>query len=73
VSNYVDLDALWRVAALSAIFAIGVVALYALGLRALATGADGAAAGPARRTAGYACFALCLGAVLVGIWVMLDK
>ena len=45
MSDYIDLDALWRVAVLSAAFGIGVVGLYALGLRALATGETGSEAG----------------------------
>jgi hypothetical protein len=73
VSDIVDLDALWRVAVLSAAFGVGVVGLYALALRALVAGEEGADAGRTRRIAGYACFALCLVVVLLGIRVMLDK
>jgi hypothetical protein len=73
VTDYVDLDALWRVAALSAAFAVGVAGLYALGLRAMAAGENGAVAGRGRRAVAYACFGLCLVVVLLGIKVMLDK
>lgn len=73
MSDYVDLDALWRVAVLSAAFAVGIAGLYALGLRAIATGRDGAVAGRGRRAVAYACFGLCLVVVLFGIKVMLDK
>ena len=73
MSDYVDLDALWRVAVLSATFAIGVAGLYALGLRALVAGRDGAVAGRGRRAVAYGCFGLCLAVVLFGIKVMLDK
>ena len=45
MSDYIDLDALWRVAVLSAAFGVGVVGLYALGLRALAP-APAPATGP---------------------------
>jgi hypothetical protein len=73
VSDFIDLDALWKVAVLSAGFGAGVVALYALGLRALATGDAGGEAGRGRRAVAYGCFALCLVVVLFGIRVMLDK
>lgn len=73
MSDYIDLDALWRVAVLSASFGVGVVGLYALGLRALATGESGAEAGRGRRAVGWACFALCGAVILFGIKVMLDK
>jgi hypothetical protein len=73
VSDIVDLDALWRVAVLSAAFGVGVVCLYALGIRALVTGEGDGEAGRTRRIAGYACFALCLVVILFGIRVLLDK
>lgn len=73
MSDYVDLDALWRVAVLSAAFGVGVVVLYALGLRALATGGSGAQPGRGRRVAAWGCFTLCAVAVLFGIRVMLAK
>jgi hypothetical protein len=73
VTDYIDLDALWRVAVLSAAFAVGVSGLYALGLRALVAGKDGAVAGRGRRAVAYACFGLCLAVVLFGIKVMLAK
>ncbi len=73
MSDYIDLDALWRVAVLSAAFGVGVVGLYALGLRAIATGASGAQAGPVRRVVAWGCFVLCAVVVLFGIKVMLDK
>jgi len=73
VTDYIDLDALWRVAVLSATFGVGVVALYALGLRALSTGESGSEPGRGRRAAAWACFVLCAAVVLLGIRVMLDK
>jgi hypothetical protein len=73
VSDYIDLDALWRVAVLSAAFGVGVVGLYALGLRALATGQEGTEAGRVRRVVAWGCFVLCAVAVVFGIRVMLDK
>jgi hypothetical protein len=73
VSDYIDLDALWRVAVLSAAFGVGVVGLYSLGLRALAAEGPGAHPGRARRAAAWACFALCAVVVVVGVKVMLAK
>jgi hypothetical protein len=73
VSSYIDLDALWRVAVLSATFGVGVVGLYALGLRALATDGAETQHGRARRAVAWACFALCAVVVVVGIKVMLAK
>jgi len=73
VSDYIDLDALWRVAVLSAAFGIGVVGLYALGIRAMATTEGGAEPGRGRRALSFACFGLCAVAIVFGIWVMLDK
>ena len=73
MSDYVDLDALWRVAVLSAAFGVGVVGLYALGLRAMATGGADGDAGRTRKIVSWACFVLCLAVVLFGIRVLLDK
>ena len=73
MSDYIDLDALWRVAVLSAAFGIGVVGLYALGIRAMATTEGGAEPGRGRRALSFVCFGLCAVAIVFGIWVMLDK
>ena len=73
MSDYIDLDALWRVAVLSATFGVGVVCLYALGIRTMATTEGGAEPGRGRRAVSIACFALCLAVIVFGIWVMLDK
>ena len=74
MSDFIDLDALWRVAVLSAAFGAGIVGLYALGLRVLvAEGPDGAPVGRVRRALGIACLVACLAVVLFGIRVMLDK
>lgn len=73
MSDIIDVEALWQVAALSAAFGVGVVGLYALGLRALAGGEAGAPVGRGRRLLSLACFAVCLLVVAFGIRVMLDK
>jgi hypothetical protein len=74
VTGYVDWDALWRVAALSAAFGVGVVALYAFGVVAGTPpdGASGTVSG-VRRAVAVACFTVCLVVIAFGVWVMLDK
>ncbi len=72
MSTWVDWDALWRVAALSAAFGVGVVGLYALGVVAT-TAPDGETVGRVRKAAGIACFVVCLVIIVFGIQVMLDK
>lgn len=73
MSTWVDLDALWRVAALSAGFGVGVVGLYALGVAAITAPEGSAAVGTLRRGAAYACFGVCLCVIAFGVWVMLSK
>lgn len=73
MSTYLDLDALWRVAALSAGFGVGVVGLYALGVAASAGPAGGGTAGPLRRATAYVCFGICACVIVFGVWVMLQK
>lgn len=73
MSAYLDFDALWRVAALSAGFGVGVVGLYALGVAASAAPEGGGAVGRLRRATAYACFGVCLCVIAFGVWVMLQK
>lgn len=73
MSQYVDIDALWRVAALSLVFGVGVVGLYALGIAATTASSEGGSVSALRRGFGYACFAVCLGVIVVGVRVMLTK
>ncbi len=73
MSQYVDLDALWRVATLSLVFGVGVVGLYALGLAATTASSEGGSVSALRRGLGYACFAVCLGVIVFGVRVMLAK
>ena len=59
---------------LSAAFGIGVVGLYALGLRALVTGEADADAGRGRRIARLGVLRpVRRRSLLFGIWVLLDK
>lgn len=73
MSAYIDLDALWRVAALSLGFGVGVVGLYALGVAAITAPQAGVAVSPVRRGVAYACFGVCLCVIAFGVWVMLSK
>lgn len=73
MSDYIDLDALWRVALLSAAFGVGVVGLYALGVAASVAPEGGGPPGVLRRGASWACFGVCIVVIAVGVWVMLDK
>ena len=73
MSGYVDWDALWRVAALSAAFGVGVVGLYAAGVAATVAPDGATTASRGRRVLAGACFAVCLAVIAFGIRVMLDK
>ncbi|MBT0994514.1 hypothetical protein KIN34_09465 [Cellulomonas sp. DKR-3] len=61
----VDGGALGRVVLLSLLIGAGLPAVFAVGVRFLAP-VDGRAA-VARRVAGWACFAVCLAAVALGV------
>lgn len=73
MSTYIDFDALWRVAVLSAAFGVSVVGLYALGVAASVAPEGTGSASPLRRGVSYACFTVCLVIIAIGVWVMLDK
>ena len=72
------LEALWQVALAGLLLGAGIPALFALGMRSLASGrtvtANGAEfTGPpsaAGRAGAYVCFGLCVAAVLFGIVVI---
>ncbi|MGD9695077.1 MAG: hypothetical protein AB7V42_05390 [Thermoleophilia bacterium] len=72
MSDYLDLDSLWRVAVLSLCFGAGVVGLYAVAIAGLAGDAEGRRGRGARAVAAL-CLAGCAAAVVTGIWVMLSK
>ncbi|GIE82302.1 hypothetical protein Aph02nite_82520 [Actinoplanes philippinensis] len=61
------LEGAWKVLLAGLILGAGLPALFAVGIRSLAYGADGPARRPAGTVAGYACFALVLAGVLLGI------
>lgn len=65
MSEWVDVEALAKVVVVSLVLGAGIPALFALGVRAFATG-DGAR--PVLRTvAGYACMVLVAAAIVLGI------
>jgi hypothetical protein len=71
VGDYIDLQALGLVMLTSLGGGVGLVALYAFGIRALAAGQD-----DGRRLAtavGLLSFVLVVVGVLVGLYVLLDK
>jgi uncharacterized membrane-anchored protein len=71
VGDYIDLQALGLVMLTSLGGGVGLVALYAFGIRALAAGQD-----DGRRVAtvvGLLSFVLVVVGVLVGLYVLLDK
>jgi len=71
VGDYLDLRALSLVVLTSLVGGVGLVALYAFGIRALAAGQD-----DGRRLAtavGLLSFVLVVVGVLVGLYVLLDK
>jgi hypothetical protein len=77
MSSYIDLSALWHVALFGLVFGAGVVACYALGLvgasrLAVARERGGASvAAPAFMAA--VSFAAVAGAIVFGLYVILDK
>lgn len=73
MNGLIDWGALWRVAALSAAFGVGVVALYAVGVAAMVAPEGAVQAGRGRRVLAVGCFVVCLAVIAFGIRVMLDK
>ncbi|WP_028044929.1 hypothetical protein [Cellulomonas sp. URHE0023] len=68
MDNLIDGGALLRVVVVSLLLGTSIPAVFALGVRALATDA-GAAPRPAIRTlVGYLCFAVVVAAVVLGIY-----
>ncbi|GAA2674464.1 hypothetical protein [Actinoplanes palleronii] len=65
------LEGAWKVLLASVLLGAGLPALFALGIRSLAYGAGGEASGrrpsPAGTAGGYACFAVVLIGVVLGI------
>jgi hypothetical protein len=78
ISNWVNLPALWRIVVIGLLAGAGLPALFAIGLRALASGPNAATAGtkdehvvggsPAGIAAAGVCFAIVLAAIGYGIY-----
>ncbi|WP_182874878.1 hypothetical protein [Microbispora sp. H10670] len=82
MSQYIDFAVLWKVLLAGLLGGAGLVAVYALGLAALAAGRvydapDRGSGTSAARAAGtvvaVACFGLVLAGALLGLYVMLTK
>jgi hypothetical protein len=82
MSDYIDLDALWRVLLVGLFAGVGIVGLFAVGVSLLTSGDEDDApsrggavtrVGTADRAAAGLCFAVFAVAVVFGLYVMLDK
>jgi hypothetical protein len=67
MDQLIDAGALVRVVLVSLLLGASIPAVFALGVRALATGADAGPRPVVRTISGFACFALVVAAVVVGI------
>jgi hypothetical protein len=72
VSTWIDIGALWRVALISTMFGVGVVALYALGIVAT-TAPEGGQVSRSRRGLGALCYVLFFAVIIFAIRVILAK
>ena len=70
MGDYVDLAALGQVLLASIAGGVGLIALYAFGIRALGAGQDDGRRGAT--TVAVACFALVVAGVLLGLYVLLS-
>jgi len=66
MKEYIDVAALARVVVVSLILGASIPAIFAVGVRVLAT--DDGPRPPLRTVAGYACFALVAAAVVLGVY-----
>jgi hypothetical protein len=83
MSSWINLSALWRIVVIGLLAGAGLPALFAVGLRALATGSDAAAAGssddqvvggsPAGMAVAGLCFAVVLAAIGYGIYLIVNS
>jgi hypothetical protein len=73
MNNWINLSALWRIVVIGLLAGAGLPALFAVGLRALASGSDAAVAGTnddrviGGSRAGMAVAAICFAVVLAAI------
>ena len=68
MDQLIDSGALLRVVVVSLVLGASIPAVFALGVRALATDTGAASRSAVRTVAGYACFVLVVGAVVLGIY-----
>lgn len=68
MDTWVDVPALTKVLLASLVLGAGIPALFALGVRALATGDGGTRPSPGRVAAGVVCFGVVVAAVVLGVW-----
>jgi hypothetical protein len=82
VNSWINLSALWRIVVVGLLAGAGLPAIFAIGLRALATGSDAAAVGTdedrviggsrAGMTVAGLCFAVVLAAIGYGIFLIVN-
>jgi hypothetical protein len=80
MNNWVNLSALWRIVGIGLLAGAGLPAVFALGVRALAGGSQGAtdiaeddpviAGGPGAKAIAGLCFAIVLAAIGYGIYLI---
>ena len=68
MDNLIDGGALLRVVVVSLVLGASIPAIFALGVRALATDVDAAPRPAIRTCVGYLCFAVAVAAVVLGIF-----
>lgn len=82
MNSWINLSALWRIVVVGLLAGAGLPAIFAIGLRALATGSDAAAVGTdedrviggsrAGMTVAGLCFAVVLAAIGYGIFLIVN-
>lgn len=80
MNNWVNLSALWRIVGIGLLAGAGLPAVFALGVRALASGSQGTtdlaeddpviAGSPGAKTIAGLCFAIVLAAIGYGIYLI---
>ncbi|MBO3750705.1 hypothetical protein J5X84_31900 [Streptosporangiaceae bacterium NEAU-GS5] len=76
MSDYIDLDSLWKVLVIGLVAGAGLVSIFAAGLASLGAsrGEDGtASSNPIGTVIAGLCFLIVAAGALLGIYVMLDK
>ncbi len=74
------IGSIWQVLAIALLVGAGLPAIFALGIRAMAAGAGGSAEvqtgqspNPAARVLGILCFAVVIGAIVLGISIIVSS